>query len=81
MYNLEEQGLKYYLAPPEVFEEYGVSTSDSTRLQSGNVFKHIALCGDMAVFCHGDLRVVPFTQDALVSYIEYVDGYVGGNNE
>ena len=56
-----------------------VTKSDSTRLQSGNVFKHIALCGDMAVFCHGDLRIVPFTQDAMASCIEYVDGYFGDN--
>lgn len=72
--NLEQNGLKFYLATPEVFDRYHVA-EQGTLLKSGKKFIHIANCVDMAVFAHGDAEVTPFTEEQLRVYLEFVDDY------
>ena len=78
--NVEEHQLMYYVARPEVFNEYGITGNSFTPLESGMVFGHISLCNNMAVVSHGDNRVVPHTEQSLLNYIEYVDGYAGSTD-
>lgn len=75
--NIETSGLMFYVAKPEVFAEYGVTTQ-GTLLQSGNVFIHASQCGTMAIRHNGDNRIVGYDYDGLMMYLEYVDGYAGG---
>jgi len=77
--NVEAHQLMYYVAKPEVFNEYGIAGNSFTLLESGNVFGHISHCNNMAVVAHGDDRIVPHTAESLMMYIEYVDGYAYSN--
>ena len=76
---LEINHLMYLKAKPEVFTEYGV-TEQGTPLASGDVFIHAGKCGTMAMTSRGDARVEGYTYDAMMAYIEYVDGYKGGDD-
>ena len=75
--NIETMNLMYYVALPEVFAEYHV-TAHATPLESGKVFIHASHCGTMAVRYNGDTRVQGYDQEGMQMYLEYVDGYKGG---
>ena len=75
--NIETMNLMYYVALPEVFAEYHV-TAHATELESGKVFIHASHCGTMAVRYNGDTRVQGYDQEGMQMYLEYVDGYKGG---
>lgn len=74
-YNIEKQGLKFYLAYPTIFENRYKVFEQGTMLKSGKKFIHISNCGDMAVFSHSDSEVTPFTEEQLRAYLEFVDDY------
>lgn len=73
--NIEEQNLMYLMAMPDVFEEYRVTPTEYTTLESGKIFIHASKCGLMPIMASGDTRVVGFDNEGLQAYIEYVDGY------
>ena len=79
MNTLEINHLMYLKAKPEVFTEYGV-TEQGTPLASGDVFIHAGKCGTMAITAKYDDRVLGFTHEGMIAYIEYVDGYKGGED-
>jgi len=80
MNTLEINNLMYLKAKPDVFTEYGV-TEQGTPLASGDVFIHAGQCNNMAMTSRGDARVEGYTYDAMMAYIEYVDGYKGGTQK
>jgi hypothetical protein len=77
--SLERDFLMFFVALPEVFEEYHV-TAQGTPLESGKVFIHASHCGTMAVRYNGDTRIQGYDQEGIEMYLEYVDGYKGGND-
>lgn len=63
------------MSTKDVFEEYHVTPTEYTTLESGKIFIHASKCGLMPIMASGDTRVVGFDNEGLQAYIEYVDGY------
>lgn len=58
----------------EVFEEYGVPITGQRQLSDGEYIDHFELSHSMMVTSHLDARVTMYTEEAMRSYLEFVEG-------
>ena len=80
MNTLEQDNLMFFMAKPEIFTEVYNVHEQGMMLESGDVFIHAGKCGTMAITAKYDDRVLGFTHEGMMAYIEYVDGYKGGED-
>lgn len=66
--------MNFIMTTTEVMQEYGIDTSTVRVLNNGQGIKHFELSDPQWVTMKDDERVTFWTDEALVSYIEFVLG-------
>lgn len=70
--------MNWIMATQEVFNEYGIEITTERQMSNGQYIKHFELSSTMMVTSHLDNRVTMFTEEAMMEYINFVEG---GNDE
>jgi hypothetical protein len=66
--------MNFIKALPQVLEEYGIQVTTERILSDGDVIAHFELQSPHWVVMKDDARITFWTNDALITYIEFVLG-------